>query len=136
MSDLICRSTSASLCPKVSRYAWSALRTSFSSSSVSSMVCMDENLTPRRRFVPAEERRAEHDVLEPVVARDRHPPRLGVDADDATRPELELLLVEAHRSAALDDEIDLLLPRFGVVVLASLLVRWEDEVVEAEGAPV
>src|SRR5205085_5583647 len=49
-------------------------------------------------------------------------------------PELHLLAVDAHPSGAVDDEVDLLLVLRRVVVLPALLPRWQDEVVEPEGA--
>src|SRR5215211_4824413 len=103
--------------PKSSRYDISAARTSRSSSSFSSIVCT-MRLSPRRRVVAATHRRAERDELEAVAAGDRDARRSPVDPD---------------RPAAAHDEVDLLLIRVGVVVLATCDARRKREVVEAEG---
>src|SRR5439155_16754456 len=70
--------------------------------------------------------------LEPVLAGYRKSSRGGIDSDEAARPQVDLVAVDQHAPRAPDDEVHLLLPLLGVVVLAALLVRRQDEVVEAE----
>src|SRR3954471_24894296 len=105
----------------------------FSSSSVSSIVCM-RGLFPGRRLVAAADRRAEGDEFETFAARDRHASRGRVDPDEAAGLELDLLAVDPHHASAADDEVDLLLVLLGVVVLAALGPGRQREVVEAERA--
>src|SRR5712691_11958869 len=93
-----------------------------------------DQLTPRRRLVRRIDRRAEGDELEPIGACDRKARRGGVDADEAPGLQLDLVARDAHRAGAADDEVDLLLVRLLVAVLAAGLVRGQDEVVEAECA--
>src|SRR5215204_3278275 len=129
---LMLRRTSASSWPKSSRNDCSAFRTSRSSSSVSSIVCMWGTLTPVGRLVSPFERRAEGDELEPLVSRDRHPRRAGIDADEPPGPELDLLVVDPHHAGATHHEVDLLHVRVDVVVLAPLGAGRQREVVEPE----
>src|SRR2546421_6102400 len=94
--------------------------------------CAWRLLAPRGRFVRTVERSADRDELETVGARDRQAGGCWIDANEATGVELDLLTIDAHRAAALHDEVDLFEVRIAVVVLASFLVRREDEVVETE----
>src|SRR4051794_18748850 len=124
---------SASSWPKSSRYDRSAEWMILSSSSVSSTVCT-RGSTPGRRLVATADRRAEGDELDALLAGDRHAGRGGIDPDEATRLELDLLAVDAHHASAADDEVDLLLVLLGVVVLVALGPGWQGEVVEPERA--
>src|SRR5215204_5401194 len=88
---------------------------------------------PARWTVPAVDRSSERDELESLGARDGHPARVAVDADERAGAQVDLLVVDAHPSGAADDEVDLFLPVGGVVVLPAVGVRRQREVVEAEG---
>ena len=70
------RRMSASSWPKSSRYDRRALWMIFSSSSVSSIVCMG-GLSPRGRLVAAADPGPERDELQALAAGDRHPGRGG-----------------------------------------------------------
>src|ERR671937_499690 len=89
-------------------------------------------LTPVGWFVWTVERCAERHELEPLAAGCGNARRSRIDANEHTGTKLYLLSVDPHRPGALHHEVDLLHVRVSVVVLATLLVRRKDEVVEAE----
>src|SRR5256885_498348 len=60
--------------------------------------------------------------------------RAGVDMDEAPDLQRDRRLVDAHRPAAADDDVDLFLPGRLLVVLGSREARLEDELVDPERA--
>src|SRR5262249_32240750 len=72
------------------------------------------------------------DELEPFGPGDRQPRRVAVDADEDALAEIDLVAADAHPPGALHDDVDLLLPVVGVVVLAPLGARRERDGVEPD----
>src|SRR5262249_45031852 len=78
-------------------------------------------LAPRGRFVFSVDRSPERHELESFVARDRHSCRRAVDADEASRPKLELLSIDSHHARALHEVVSRHYPSF-----ARLSSRWRN----------
>src|SRR5438105_4891007 len=111
---------------------WSAETTIFSSSSVSSMVCMSRPILERTAGLVTAAARADGDHRHSVGACDELPRRLRIEAREGADAHRDLRAVDAVDRGAADDDVDLFLARLALVVLGARHVRRHLEPVDPE----